>query len=339
MASEPADARLAREDPLPNEAELIGELLALREKRVVRGPRGAFVRESHPKHHGCVRAEVVVEPDLPDDLRIGVFAQKPTYEALIRFSNASGLRRNGTFRSDGRPDVRGMAIKLLGVEGEKLLEAERQEKTQDFLLISAEALIATDLAVFVQVLGEFRLRTLLSFFLSPRDPHLRELRIGLRSARRHASPLEIDYFSVVPYLLGERAVRYKARPILNERTRVPLFASRDHLREAMQRRLASDEARFELLVQVQTDPDTMPIEDPSVVWESPYRRVATIQILPQRFDSAEQLELCENLSFTPWHSLPEHRPLGGLNRARKVVYERLSTLRHERNRVERREPS
>lgn len=333
---------LAKEYPPPNEAELIQQLLALREKRVVRGPAGTFIRESHPKHHGCVRAEFVVEPDLPEDLRVGVFAKATTYSAWIRFSNASGLGRDGRFRPDSRRDVRGMAIKLLGVEGEKLLEEERRETTQDFLLISTDALIASDLAVFVKVLGEFRVSTLLWFFLNPFDPHLRELGIGIRSAKRHANPLEIEYSTVVPFLFGERAVKYKARPVSGRRSTIPRHPSRDFLREAMQQRLAAEEARFEFLVQVQTDPDTMPIEDPSVVWDerrSPFRSVATIRIPPQRFDSAAQLAACENLSFTPWHSLPEHRPLGGINRARKVAYQALSKLRHERNDVPVQEPS
>ena len=329
---------LAKEYPLPNEDELIRELLALREKRVVRGPAGAFVRESHPKHHGCVRAELAVEPDLPDDLRVGVFVDARTYPAWIRFSNASPLGRGGKYRADGRPDVRGMAVKLLGVEGEKLLEEERTATTQDFLLVSTDALVARNLEDFVRVLGEFRIGPLLRFFLNPFDLHLRELGIAIRSPKRHASPLEIEYFSIVPFLLGERAVKYKARPVPERRGRAPWLGSRDFLREAMQRELASRGAEFELLLQVQTNADAMPIEDPSVVWDSPYRRVATIRIPPQRFDSPEQQSFCESLSFTPWHCLPQHRPLGGLNRARKAVYEALSQLRHERNGIPRQEP-
>jgi hypothetical protein len=330
-AGEPAVRELAKEYPLPHEDELIRDLLAMREKRVQRGPADVFVRESHPKHHGCVRARFVVEPDLPAELRVGVFAQQPAYSAWIRFSNASPLARNGTFRADGRPDVRGMAIKLEGVEGEKLLEDEGEETAQDFLLVSADALVARDLADFVRALGEFRIGRLLWYFLNPFRPRLRELGVGIRSPRRHASPLEVEYFTVVPFLLGDRAVKYKARPVLERRTETPRRARADFLRDAMRERLASGEARFELLVQVQTDPYTMPIEDPSVVWRSPFRKVATIEIPAQRFDTAERMRECEGLSFNPWHSIPEHRPLGGINRARKVVYPALSKLRHDRN--------
>jgi hypothetical protein len=59
--------------------------------------------------------------------------------------------------------------------------------------------------------------------------------------------------------------------------------------------------------------------------------VARIRILKQKFDSDERNELGESLSYNPWHSLPAHRPLGGINRARKVVYTTMYKLRAERN--------
>ena len=341
-ATKSAARELAKEYPLPNEEQLIQELLAIREKRVKQDPSGTFVRESHPKHHGCVRAEFIVEPNLPDELRVGVFARPQAYAARIRFSNASSLKRDGTFRPDIKHDVRGMAIKLLEVEGEKLLADEKDETTQDFLLISAEALIANDLAAFVNLLGEPTPLKLLWFFLNPFDLHIRELGIGVRSVKRHANPLDIQYFSVVPFLFGERAVKYQARPVVAEPDKIPKRPADDFLRDAMQQRLRAGEARFDFMVQIQTDPYKMPLEDSSIVWDeavSPFRKVATIHIPAQNFDSPAQMAACENLSFTPWHSLPEHRPLGGLNRARKVVYQALSRLRHQQNNAERREPA
>ncbi|MEI7868966.1 MAG: hypothetical protein WCI11_13840 [Candidatus Methylumidiphilus sp.] len=88
--------------------------------------------------------------------------------------------------------------------------------------------------------------------------------------------------------------------------------------------------------------ETMPIEDPGHEWPesmSPFRKAATIRILQQEFDSDKQKEFGENLSFTPWHALPEHRPLGGVNRARKVVYRAISLFRHEYNKTPRVEPA
>jgi len=110
----------------------------------------------------------------------------------------------------------------------------------------------------------------------------------------------------------------------------------------MSAHLQQREARFDFLVQLQTDPIAMPVEDPTVVWDettSPFRKVATIRIPSQSFESKEQMQFCENLSFTPWHTLAEHRPLGGINRTRKNVYQAISQRRHKSNGVPMQEPN
>ena len=99
------------------------------------------------------------------------------------------------------------------------------------------------------------------------------------------------------------------------------------------------EPGFDFCVQFQTDAVKMPIEDPTIRWRSPLQKVATITIPPQQFESPEQSQFCEHLSFTPWHALPEHRPLGGINRTRRSVYQTLSRIRHELNQVPRQEPT
>jgi len=83
------------------------------------------------------------------------------------------------------------------------------------------------------------------------------------------------------------------------------------------------------------------VEDALVEWmesESPFVRVAMLRIPKQDLSSGEDLRIAENLSFTPWHALEVQRPLGGINRARKVAYEAISKYRHERNGVPRVEP-
>lgn len=95
-------------------------------------------------------------------------------------------------------------------------------------------------------------------------------------------------------------------------------------------------------IQVRTDPAAMPIEDPTVEWpesKSPYLRVARVMIPRQDFQTAVRQEFCESLSMTPWNALPEHRPLGGINRMRKAVYQKVSELRHDLNRAPRVEPT
>src|SRR5690606_30718448 len=99
---------------------------------------------------------------------------------------------------------------------------------------------------------------------------------------------------------------------------------------------------FDFLIQFQTNPVTMPIENASVVWsprESPFLPVATLEIPVQTFDRPRQLAFARNLSFNPWHSLPEHRPLGNQNRARKAIYLATSRMRREINREPHIEPT
>jgi len=112
------------------------------------------------------------------------------------------------------------------------------------------------------------------------------------------------------------------------------------LREAMRNTLAKGDVCMNFMIQPRTS-DKLDVEDARTQWseeDAPFYKVATIHIPKQEFDSPEQLAFCENLSFTPWHALPEHKPLGSINRLRKIVYERISKTRHELNHVDRTEP-
>ena len=99
----------------------------------------------------------------------------------------------------------------------------------------------------------------------------------------------------------------------------------------MRDHLSQGDATFDFCVQFQTDPEKMPIEDAMVEWEekdSPYRKVATIRIPSQAFESFDQMAFAEKIAFNPWSALQEHQPLGGMNRARKIIYTELAKLRH-----------
>jgi hypothetical protein len=289
-------------------------------------------RAAHPKAHGCVRAQFIVDPSgLPPDARVGVFKQNRTFDAWIRFSSA-----NTTPQNDSVADVRGMAIKLVGVEGTKLLESEKEERTQDFILISHEVFFARNAQEFGIIMslakGKPEFESLKNQFLP---------QLGILKAMQESeiqNPLRGKYWSTVPSRLGPRSVKYHAVAI----SEVPLpsdTTSPNFMREAMKAHLQDKEARFEFSVQFHKDEATTPIEDPTVPWSTDFVRVATIVIPPQDFTSPAQMEFCENLSFTPWHSLPEHEPLGAINGARKPVYDTGSGERHRLRNVERKEPA
>ena len=328
--------QLAEECLAPGEEEATASIIALLKRRLEREyATGRTLRDAHPKQHGLVKADFVVEPGLPSELCVGVFSKPRSFPAWIRFSNM-----NDPPQPDIHKDSRGMAIKLMGVEGAKLLESEKHALTQDFVLMSTQFFVtrgAIEFARLVEALEGGFPRLMLHFALNPRL-----LSLFLKARQRCASPLEISYGSTTPYLFGERAVKYAVRPAQPPTATIPPHPSDDFLREAMVRHLSQREALLDFLIQFQTDARKMPIEDPRVVWSeplSPFIKVATIRIPVQEFDNPRQHEYGDNLSFTPWHSLPEHRPLGGVNRARKTIYEEMSKFRHLRNQSDRHEPA
>jgi len=299
-------------------------------------------RGQHQKQHGCVEAEFVVESNLPQPLRHGLFREPRTYRALIRFSN-------GRAWDDRKPDAHGMAIKLLDVEGAKVFATDPEAQTQDFVMIDSPVFFVKNNADYIPLMKDFsrlatgniltKILTGVKGLVSPdyRFALLREI-----GSKRPDSPLAIQYWSTTPSKLDLGAMKFSARPALDGIPDPPPANSKDKLRLAMSAHLKEREARFDFLVQIQTDPLAMPVEDPTVPWDetaSPYVKVATIRIPIQSFESDEQMQFGENLSFTPWHALAEHRPLGGINRARKKVYEAISARRHELNGVSHREPT
>jgi hypothetical protein len=106
--------------------------------------------------------------------------------------------------------------------------------------------------------------------------------------------------------------------------------------------LSKQDAVFDVKVQLQTDAFLMPLENSAVLWpesKSPHTTVATLKIPAQTFTSPAQLAFAKQLSYNPWHCLPEHRPLGNINRARRRVYDTLSKFRHSMNSVPLYEPT
>lgn len=305
------------------------------------GQRPAL-RDAHPKAHGCVKAFFEIDNSaLPDSMKVGIFANDgKDHPAWIRFSNGSF-----TISPDPEGDIRGMAIKLMEVEGEKILARHKADLTQDILLINTPVLMVRNAFDYVEFSQKAFDGNPVSFFfsLNPLDWHFRELTITLKTlSKKIASPLKSRYWSTTPYKLGEaHSVKYSARPCGGESDDRPDDAGDNYLREVLKAHLADQDACFEFLVQAQTDAESMPIEDPSIEWQesaSPYRVAGRIHIPVQVFDHPAQDEFCEHLSFNPWHALPEHAPMGGINRVRRAVYDAVSALRHDLNEQPRTEP-
>jgi hypothetical protein len=332
---------LAEERAQPNEEEHLDDIIETF-KAQMRGlwNPGHAERGGNTKTHGIVRAEFVVRDDLPEHMRRGIFAEPRTYRAWVRFSGP------GPYITPDIDDVgfMSMSIKLLGVPGPKLLEDE--QGTQDMMGVSTPTFVTPHTKANAGLQHWSLKNAQVFYFMNPRSPHIIDSIMQLLWTKTQSSPLESQYFSCVPYLLGEgQAMQYSFRTRLKSRTRVPRLPLRppdNYLRDAMVATLAEQDSEFDILLQVQTDPFKMPIEDNSVLWPtrlSPRVPAAVLRIPKQTFDSPEQLAFARVLSYNPWHSIPEHRPLGNQSRARKRMYYELSQLRQQMNGVEHYEPT
>ncbi|MFP6847136.1 MAG: catalase family protein [Pseudomonas sp.] len=298
------------------------------------------LRDAHAKAHGCVKAEVTVNADLDSSLQRGVFSEPgKTWQAWMRLSNG-----NAYPQFDRARDARGMAIKLLDVPGEKLTQSPQHADEQDFVMFNHPAFFVRDVAEYKSnFAAQADGKQVAAFFPSwkPSTWEIRHLIIALKTlAPAPETPVATTYNSIAPFKLGEHNIKYRVIPQPEACPEYQLpeqnHALPNFLRNALYQQLSLDRAPacFALQVQQQNPDYYMPIEDPSVEWDetiSPFETVATIKVPAQDFDSSEQNLFCDNLSFNPWHALPEHRPIGGINRLRKAVYEAVSIYRLERN--------
>ena len=339
------DAQLG-ESMWPGEAEAtrsIANVIARTIERKYPAEKRTARRDAHPKAHGCVRASFTVDDTLPENLARGVFIPGRSYKAWIRFSNGS----SDPERPDVLGDARGMAIKLMGVSGAKLLSEESTAETQDFIMINHPVFFIDDPKDYLTLVERGSSTNPLVKMLAPFALGLKGAMIARTISKKQIeNPLFTRFWSMVPYRLGDdarkQAIKFSARPCLaHANNNIPKDPDANYLRKAMASTLSTGDACFDFLVQPRRN-EAMKVEDSKTEWlesEAPFIKVAQVHVPKQVFDTDAQMEFCENLSFTPWHSLPEHRPLGGVNRVRRIVYEQISKLRHDLNHAPRTEPT
>ena len=333
---------LAEEKIFPWEGQALDDIIDLMADQM-RGhfKPGGYERGGNTKTHGIVRATVTVRDDLPEHLRHGIFATQRSYPAYVRYSGPG-------------PDVpadildigfSSMAIKIMDVPGKKLMDEEKS--TQDMMGVCTPTFVTPDVRENAKLQYWSLIDMPLYYFLNPRDSHILDFLMQALWNETQFNPLGHRYFSCVPYLLGEgQAMMYSFGPKTKVPTRIPglPFGSPpfNYLRENMIKTLDEKDVEFDLLIQIQTDPHLMPIENAVIRWpekRSPFIPAATIHIPKQTFDSPVQFEFAKKLKINPWHCLPEHRPLGNQSRARKRMYHELSNFRQEMNRTSHIEPT
>jgi len=276
-----------------------------------------MARGFHAKHHACLYGTFELDPQRDPRTRHGVFsAEYAAWPVWVRFSNGVGWIQN-----DDELDARGMAVKLMGVPGEKLMPDE--QGTQDFLMTNSPTPVGKNAVEFMDFAHANANGLASGLFFGARHP-----RSGAPALARTGaidSLLNERFWSGGAYHLGaHQTVKFSTRPCPGTLKREPLDDdSPNYLRDDL---LAAANAGicFTFGVQLQADPERTPIENAAVEWDestSPFIPLGRIVLPPQDAAAAGLDTLCGQLSFNPWHGLPAHQPMGHINRARKFVYD------------------
>ncbi len=277
-------------------------------------------RALHRKQLTAAQGQLEVLADLPDFARHGLFAARGTFDVRVRLSNG-GMDR----APDNRPDIRGFAISVAGVKGDSALN-NGPAKSQDFTLINQEVFgFATSEEFVAFVLAAANGHGALLKHLIARYGLLRGPARLLRMIKTVSKPFggfaSETLYSAVPMACGPYAARVRLVPAAANGGPTP-GANADWGAD-FAARLLRQELQWELQLQPFVNEELTPIEDASVNWSSAYISVARLTLPLQ--DTASRkgqalLAQVEAAVFDPWQALSAHRPLGDVQRARRVVY-------------------
>ncbi|MDP2339777.1 MAG: catalase [Deltaproteobacteria bacterium] len=277
-------------------------------------------RALHRKQLLAAAARFEVLPGLPAHAAHGLFAKPATYDAVVRFSNASH-----DTQSDRAPDVRGYAFRVKGVSGEGCFGAPTTN--QDFTLINREAFGTPKTAPFIAMIVALAdgPPALIKHFIKTMGffAGLKKVKQLLDSTKAPFHGFANERFhSAAPIACGPYAVRVRLLPASTEKD----AAARDDWGKDVARRLAKGALTHEIQLQFFVDEATTPVEDASVNWPesaAPWLTVAKLTLEQQDIEGPAGKTLAADVEagvIDPWNALLAHRPLGDVMRARKVIY-------------------
>jgi len=292
------------------------------------------LRGFHAKLHAGLMAEFQVLAGLPPYARFGVFAEPGVFQTVVRFSNGESAPHR-----DSHPEPRGIAIKLIGVPGRKLLAGQEDAVTQDFLAtshsVTSTVRNARQFIAFIRASHEpctlpFTLASAVGFREALRILKAFVCTVLFSKVR---SLVTEQFSSTAPIKMGPYAVKFTIRPAESTEATARRPLTRNFLRDELADRLRKGDVMLDFLVQFYVDDARTPIEDTSVPWkpgDTPLVKVAQVRIPRCDLDdpgAAALSQAVDRLSFSPWHTTEDHRPLGNVMRARRVAYRESSALR------------
>jgi hypothetical protein len=345
------------EEIQPNEDQLGDETVAsmARVARLMFEKNRHAIRDAHAKSHGILRGELHVYPNLPEHLAQGMFQEAKTYPVIIRLSTSPGA-----IEPDSQPAVKGFALKIIGVPGKKFLAEEADAVTQDFLMVN-DTIIPTgdvksyhDMQLRIEKLahGPEVIQTIVNEVGVLADKVLEA--VGTKKevpmvvqAHPNNHILGETYTTLGAIRYGDYVAKIGLAPLSDN---LKALAGKEmELKEPGAYRdmvvdfFRTQSAEYELRAQLCTDLKAMPVEDASIDWpqdQSPYQALGKIVIPAQdAFSPARRVFADDVLSFNPFHCLPEHLPLGSINRVRIKAYDSSTKYRHATNAQPKVEPT
>ena len=315
-------------------------------------------RGQHAKiHAGIYNAEFRVSQNLPEDLKAGFFQPGKTYPATIRLSNADGLNR-----PDNELDLRGISIRLSFDDRKPHdflfvnVPVSHVRDAVEFMIVTTALArkgvlpsLAGDVSEFVsdtqEIAGKLQdhgatgfIESLKTNFQS-RFKAVRMLTIlggqVIRSAGIKSLAVQ-DYWGRPALKLGPFAVQFKLQHTTREKLK-PEPSGPGLLREDLQQRLEKKPVVFDFKVQRFVDEETTPVEDASTEWneeDSPFVGIAQL-IIPQQDLSTKEAKAndaqVDALNFSVWNNITDDflRPLGSMNRARRLAYKASAQFRSQ----------
>ncbi|MCM2493028.1 catalase family protein [Burkholderia glumae] len=332
-----------------DEADTVRELIdALHQiQQTAANDCGHALRGLHAKSHGLLDGELTVAEGLPPPLAQGLFARRGSYRVTLRLSTTPG-----DLLDDAVSTPRGLALKLADVDGERLPGSEAL-RTQDFVMVNAPAFSAPTPKAFVRSLKLLAQTTgrapggkrALSAVMRGAERMLEAAGVpgaALKNLGGHPAShlLGETFYTCAPCLYGPYFAKLAVVPVSPELVALKgapldLKGRPDALRDEVVAFFARHGGVWELRVQLATDLERMPVEDASAVWPedaSPYLTVATLRVVAQPAWSAARARVVDDgMSFSPWHGLAAHRPLGGVMRARRPAYAQSAAFRERFN--------
>lgn len=294
------------------------EITTIQSERASR-TASAPARVMHTKQHLGAVGELVVTAS--GSANVGVFAEAgKAWPVYVRFSNGSGLHQG-----DKDPDVRGFALKLVGVPGPKLIPGLESEQTQDFLFIDAPAIpfrTPDEFMTFVRAAKDGPIKLLPRLIAGFGFGRALGILKGSLTAPKVKSFATHTFHTAAPIAFGATAAKLSL-VALPDAAPAPAPKGGDYLRHELTARLQQGPVSWSLRAQPFVDQSSTPIEDMAVLWSGPWVELATLTLPKQDPESARGQEisaLVNQMSFDPWHATEEHRPLGAIMRARGATY-------------------